>query len=168
LNQNSEKVRVHRGVPTLSPCESYVIGIGALLHDISHGPYAHDIEKKSHEIYPKGRKIKIKSAYGPYEKHDDYVSNPVLYITLLDHHRSHIARILRRHSAAFWSQLQIEATQYTHLAPFVSAITSSNWDVSDILASILFHLLAFEKIEHAMTLLILVHHLMVDQPLNGD
>ncbi len=46
LNENNSG----REVPQISPSERVLIRIGALLHDISHGPFSHDIEKKTHKI----------------------------------------------------------------------------------------------------------------------
>jgi hypothetical protein len=150
LNENRKKIVSHNAVPEISTCEAYLIGIAALLHDISHGPYAHDIEKKSHEISPRGNKLKVKSAYGPYEKHDDYVNNPALYITLLNCSKSNVARVLQRHSQLFWNKLQSERSQYPHLRHFISLVETSKWDTNQLLPNLLFHLFAFEKIPEAM------------------
>lgn len=148
LNENAS--RYDRKQPHISDSEAILISMGALLHDISHGPYAHDIEKKSHEIKTaQGEKRKIKSGYGPYEKHDDYEENPVLYLTLLNPELSVVARILQYHSPAFWEHLQSDSASHTHLADFVEVVRNANWPNLDkeILPYLLFHLLVFEKIE---------------------
>ena len=148
LNENA--ARYQRKQPHISDSEAILISIGALLHDISHGPYAHDIEKKSHEIKTaQGEKRKIKSGYGPYEKHDDYEENPVLYLTLLNPELSVVARILQYHSPAFWKHLQNDSANHSHLVDFVEAARNANWPNLDkeLLPYLLFHLLVFEKIE---------------------
>jgi HD superfamily phosphohydrolase len=157
LNQNSHLYPKSWKQPTIGQAESVLIAAGALLHDISHGPFAHDIEKKTHEIYREGivdeeHRIKIKSGYGPYEKHDDYASNPILYITLLDPTLSVVARILRHHSPAFWALLQHDAKSHEHLLDFVEAVKTAKWAniETEILPNLLFHLLAFEKVDAAL------------------
>src|SRR5204862_6702602 len=61
LNENSEQV--------ISRAEGVLISLGALLHDIPHGPLSHDIEKKTHRIYPfsPSEPVKVESFYGLYE-----------------------------------------------------------------------------------------------------
>jgi hypothetical protein len=153
LNENSVRRPRKWHQLKISSAEAAVISISALLHDISHGPYAHDIEKKSHEIYPYGEKIRIKSGYGPYEKHDDYVKNPVLYITLLDTDTSIVARVLRKHSPEFWDLLCMEAGShsYPQLSRFVKELKNCNWPelAFEILPQLIFHILTFEKFDDA-------------------
>jgi hypothetical protein len=161
LNENADKSSKEWEHLRVSACEATLISIGALLHDLSHGPYAHDIEKKSHLIYPFESKYptelaltsKIKSGYGPYEKHDDYINNPVLYITLLDPELSVIARVLRRHSPDFWRLMRAEAEFYPQLREFVAELIKyekqGTWPdlEKELLPQLVFHLFAFEKFE---------------------
>jgi HD superfamily phosphohydrolase len=53
LNKNSKRFEEAHGErkPQISRSESVLISLGALLHDIPHGPFSHDIEKKTHLIY---------------------------------------------------------------------------------------------------------------------
>src|SRR4029077_3821252 len=44
LKKNSKNIKISRA-------ESVLISLGALLHDVPHGPLSHDIEKKMHRIY---------------------------------------------------------------------------------------------------------------------
>jgi len=141
------------GVPQISFSERVLIGLGALLHDVSHGPYSHDIEKKTHQIYPKGKSVpplKLKSHYGPYEKHDNFAFNPALYVFLMDQHRSLLARVLRRYSPAFSKLLLADADRHPHLAPFVEELQRT-WPLfqDEILPNLILHLLVFEKPEDA-------------------
>jgi len=130
--------------PSVSRAEGVLVRLGALLHDIPHGPYSHDIEKKKHEIRPfsNDEKVKIKSANGPYEKHDDYEENAAFYIAVFDTKHSVLARVLRHYSPAFWQLLEEEAP--AHLADFRAA--ASRWPgvECEILPQLLFHLFAFE------------------------
>jgi HD superfamily phosphohydrolase len=87
--------------PQISEAERVLISVAGLLHDIPHGPFSHDIEKKTHHIYPHERLKKVKSFYGPYEKHDNFEENPALYVFLMDVRESVLARVLERHSPAF-------------------------------------------------------------------
>ena len=135
----------HRPTHHIAQCESVLISLGALLHDISHGPLSHEIEKKTHLIRVSTHSVKVRSHYGPYPKHDDYERNPALYTSLLDTDSSTLARVLVRHSGAFWRSMQNERAE--HIQRFVRATTASGWHSveQDILPALLFHLLFFEK-----------------------
>ena len=134
---------------TITQSESVIIRLGALLHDISHVPLSHDIERKSHRIPLPDGGIKIKSFYGQYDKHDDFISNPLLYTLIFDKSKSVLARLLCHYSPAFYELLQDDATE-SHLSDFCnlleSAKTSGEWNPSDVLLpTLLFHLLTFEE-----------------------
>ena len=159
-----EKGKKSSGSPAITRSEEILIRLGALLHDIPHGPYSHDIEKKTHHIYPYGldendatHRVKVQSFYGPYEKHDDFKQNPALYLLLLDRKRSVLAQTLALHSPAFWDQIQQdvecpdEGRSAEHLRRFVD-IAKSRWPRAkdEILPALLFHLLAFEHTRDAL------------------
>jgi len=150
LNAHADQRRI--ASPHISKAERVLIGIGGLLHDIPHGPFSHDIEKKTHYIYP-GRSekpTKVKSHYGPYEKHDDFTSNPALYVALMDLENSLLARALRRYSPDFYALLEHDAADHPHLEPFVTFAKQVWPDCQDeILQALLFHLLVYEKPEEA-------------------
>jgi len=136
----------------ISRAEKVLIRLGALLHDVSHVPLSHDIERKSHRIFYlyEGRRhsVKVQSRYGCYEKHDDYARNPLLFMLLCDDTKSVLARVLRRHSRQFHDLLIAEKGEYPHLAPFHSVLaqTDQSWDASvQLLPSLLFHLLTCES-----------------------
>lgn len=164
LNQNNEQLRQTRRrwgvdfdrVPTISRAESVLISLGALLHDIPHGPFSHDIEKKTHWIYPRGKglRIRVKSHYGPYEKHDEFERNPILYVTLMDQDRSVLARVLRSYSPQFLNLLRSERSkpEHHHIGRFVSILDESKWPEMkhEILPSLVFHLLVFEDIDEGI------------------
>lgn len=139
--------------PRISPSEAVLIRLGALLHDIPHAPYSHDIEKKTHLVYKSNideTPFKSISYYGGYEKHDDLDVNPTFYIAVFDYKKSVLARVLRHYSPHFWEMLLSNANdpQYKgHLAPFIQAVEQSGWGevANEILQNLLFHLMAFEK-----------------------
>ena len=167
LNQNSkenaEKLRerlvrtgespCHPLPPLISPSEEVLIRLGALLHDIPHAPFSHDIEKKTHYVYKaniKQEPVKSTPYYGGYEKHDDLEANPAFYIAVFDSNVSVLARVLKHYSSSFWEMLSHDAKDERykdHLAPFVQAVEKSRWRGFDeeILQALLFHLMAFEK-----------------------
>ena len=164
LNRNNsllkQKGYAASDVPIISAAEKVLISLGGLLHDISHGPFSHDIEKKTHHVFndEKGRNTpdKVKSYYGPYEKHDNYVENPALYVMLMDSRQSLLARVLRKYSPAFYKLLLAAAEEYEHVRRFTDQLSEvlktdrDGWDVEhEILPSLLFHLLFFEKPEEA-------------------
>jgi HD superfamily phosphohydrolase len=161
LNQNNPKFfqlrQNHCGdvttLPSISRAERILISLGALLHDISHAPFSHDIEKKTHHLYyhgPDKEPTKVKSHYGPYEKHDNYNTNPALYVFLMDEKLSVLARVLRSYSPLFLNLLIQDSTNHSHLEPFISLVRKG-WKSADkeILPALLFHLLVFEKTDEA-------------------
>jgi len=139
--------------PAISPSEEVLIRLGALVHDIPHPPFSHDIEKKTHHVYKRSindEAIKSTSYYGGYAKHDDLEANPTFFIALFDVERSVLARVLEYYSPSFWKMLSLDAKDERykdHLAPFVQAVQKSGWGHVDaeILQTLLFHLVAFEK-----------------------
>ncbi len=160
LNENTPKIHAqwHRAghdgsaPPAISRSETVVVGLGALLHDIPHGPYSHDIEKKTHRVLRPGQEaLNVKSHYGPYEKHDDFTQNPALYVMLFDTRASVLARVLQHYSPAFWKLVRSECDSFPHLARFAAAAKQAGWTTleKEILPSLLFHLLVFEELEQA-------------------
>ena len=148
----------------ISLAERTLIRLGALLHDLSHVPLSHDLEKKSHKIFypPPEEPLKLRSWYGHYEKHDDWEDNPLLYRLLCNHESSVLARVLRHYSKYFWDLLQADSDQikqsskelkHSHLKDFVELVrgkADSDWKPDkDLLPQILFHLLFYEKQEEA-------------------
>ena len=131
--------------------ERSLISLAALLHDLPHGPLSHDIEKKTHH-YGDNNRLKLRSHYGPYPKHDDCQRNPALYVMLFDTGRSVLARVLENYSEDFWKLLQRDAREHVHLKGFVKLADSCGWDdmKKTILPALLFHLLLFEDIDIAM------------------
>lgn len=155
LNANNAKSRLSRKPPCISPAERALIGLGALLHDIPHGPFSHDIEKKSHQIYldqDAKTSIKVRSHYGIADKHDDFEANPALYVALLDHDRSILAQVLRYYSPGFVRLLERDAAteEYSHLQRFVE-LSKTLWPnrEDEMLPSLVFHLLVYEKEKEA-------------------
>ncbi|HEY6803736.1 MAG TPA: HD domain-containing protein [Pyrinomonadaceae bacterium] len=144
-----------QNVPEISQVEKVLISLGGLLHDISHGPFSHDIEKKTHHVFfdeeTKKKPLKVRSHYGPYEKHDSYPANPSLYVTLMDTKNSQLARILKRHSPDFYQLLLKTADETPHIKSFTETLARSTWPnvEQEILPNLLFHLLVYEKPEEA-------------------
>jgi HD superfamily phosphohydrolase len=153
LNDNRLKVRPgSENVPDISRAEAVLISLGALVHDLPHGPFSHDIEKKTHYIYPlrtPDSRTRVTSYYGPYEKHDNFLANPALYVFLMDVENSVLARVLRKYSRQFAASLLNDARDHEHLAAFAEAL--NEWPRSDeeLLPNLLFHLLVYEKYEEA-------------------
>jgi HD superfamily phosphohydrolase len=145
LKKNSKNIKISRA-------ESVLISLGALLHDVPHGPLSHDIEKKTHRIYlPASQKPKrVKSHYGLYEKHDDFVENPALYVFLMDVNTSVLARVLRKYSPQFVSLLEFDSHSFPLLDRFASEMARS-WPEhkKELLPSLIFHLLVYEKPDEA-------------------
>lgn len=135
----------------ISPGERVLIRLGALLHDISHVPLSHDIERKNHKI---GDSIKVPSHYGHYEKHDDYRNNPLLHRLLCEPEISVLARVLRSYSEPFYRLLcQSDAGEKPHsphLKQFLQILFQNReqWNPEEkLLPALLFHLLFHEDPE---------------------
>lgn len=145
-NRNKRDKTSSKTIPHISKAEKVLISLGALLHDIPHGPFSHDIEKKAHSIYPLGKKQKIQSHYGLYEKHDDFIYNPALYVFVMDTKTSVLARALRHHSSAFTQLLLKDAEKHAHLKEFAETLDRL-WprNQEELLPNLLFHLLVYEK-----------------------
>jgi HD superfamily phosphohydrolase len=141
----------------ISRAEKVLIRLGALLHDITHVPFSHDIERKNHHMIDgQGTRLKIPSYYGKYEKHDDYESNPLLHLLVFNTDKSILARVLKTYSKPFCELLYADAVKkvdHPHLEEFVSLVKSikgTKWKAEEsLLPELLFHLLFFEKQEEA-------------------
>jgi HD superfamily phosphohydrolase len=150
----------------ISRAERVLIRLGALLHDVSHVPFSHDLEKKTHEVICRDEsRFKIQSRYGHYEKHDAYERNPLLYLLLFDQENSVLAQVLRRYSKPFWKLFQEirrpdtrkhqdspneGSDPHKHLRVFIDLVGAKSgledWTPDeDLLPELLFHLLVFEK-----------------------
>jgi hypothetical protein len=85
-----------------------------------------------------------------YEKHDDYEANPVLYILLMDPKRSVLARVLREYSRSFADLLLGDVNSAPHLNGCGQLLEEwRSQACQEILPSLLFHLLIYEKPEEA-------------------
>lgn len=138
----------------ISESERVLIRLGALLHDISHVPLSHDVERKKHRIrYRPNEFIRVRSYYGKYDKHDDYDLNPLLYILIFDRKKSILARVLSLYSKAFCECLQRDVKKHAHLSAFgteLDKVDATNWDpAKELLPSLLFHLLTYEDAKDA-------------------
>jgi len=138
----------------ISTAERILIRLGALLHDISHLPFSHDVEKKTHRI-PYGPTeedvVTLRSWYGHYDKHDDYGRNPLLYLLFFDYRKSVLANVLRRYSEPFFKQLSNDSIEsnHRHICEFIKTIKQKDYPdwkpEEELLPQLLFHLLIFDK-----------------------
>ncbi len=145
----------------ISRAEQVLIRVGALLHDITHIPLSHDLEKKTHKVFYSGNgdgkpdSLETRSYYGFYDKHDDYDRNPHLYLLLCDENKSVLARLLNRSSKEFYNLLREDSQlpDHSHLREFVDLLSGakvSGWDPDvRLLPDLLFHLLTYEKPDEA-------------------
>lgn len=146
----------------ISPAEQVLIRLGALLHDISHIPLSHDLEKKTHKVvfsnaHNGDEGLRTRSYYGFYDKHDDYDRNPHLYLILCNEDKSVLARLLTSYSKEFHKYLSSDSNLavHPHLQDFISLLPQAKhagWDPDlRLLPELLFHLLTYEKSEDAHT-----------------
>jgi len=168
VENTSELFQAHESDPpgiyakfAISPSERVLIRLGALLHDISHVPLSHDLEKKSHKVfYAKDKELRLRSWYGHYDKHDDYKSNPLLFVLLFDHEISVLARVLRNYSKEFYiylnKDINISSEPHNPILDFLKLVrkkidsdfdrAKEGWDPEkDLLPQLIFHLLVYEK-----------------------
>jgi HD superfamily phosphohydrolase len=138
--------------PLITFTSSVLISAAALLHDLTHLPFSHDVERRNHHIFlsdDADRPARVSSFLGPYVKHDDYRNNPTLYIAFFDTRRSGLARVLRGYSPLFWKLLETEARKYgdCELTKFHKLAAGSGWPnrENEVLQQLLFHLVVGEK-----------------------
>lgn len=147
---------LHPGRPVLSACESLVISTAALLHDVSHLPFSHDLETKTHWIpkkpvheregLPAGRleHAKIRSCSGAFPKHDDYLRNPSLFVFLFNRDLSVLARVLATYSPLFLDLVRAEGTHFPALEELARYIDAEQLSPSEVLPRLIFQTLTLE------------------------
>jgi len=133
--------------PPITKSEVVLIRAGALLHDISHGPFSHDIERKHHKL----KNEIVTSAYGKYPKHDEWKENPVLFLILFDRKNSILARVLTAFSTSFYDLLLKDAADHAHIHAFTELANGKSVPKKLLLPQLLFHLLAFENEQDAQS-----------------
>lgn len=167
LNQNTNELQ-HSGRAAMieryarfeiSQPERLLIRLGALLHDVSHVPLSHDIERKTHRVFYETRDgrqgLKLKSWYGHYDKHDDYETNPLLYLQIFDTEKSVLAQVLQRYSDPFYDVFQaLPKESCLELQEFLKKVQDWSklveWNPRrHLLPQLLFHLLVFENLDEA-------------------
>ncbi|MBN1518023.1 hypothetical protein JXA32_15780 [Candidatus Sumerlaeota bacterium] len=85
-------------LPLITSLERIIISAAALLHDLPHAPFSHEIEGARRRINDGGRTEIIPS-------HDDLSSNPTLFLYMFSK-RSILASVLRKHNADFFKALK--------------------------------------------------------------
>jgi HD superfamily phosphohydrolase len=73
--------------------ERIVISAAALLHDLPHSPFSHEIEVSTKD----GKGIPV---------HDDFKNNPIFFNYLFDKEKSDLAKIISIYNTAFWSLIK--------------------------------------------------------------
>lgn len=93
-------------LPLITSLERIIISAAALLHDLPHAPFSHEIEGARRRINDDGRTEIIPS-------HDDLSSNPTLFLYMFSE-RSILASVLRKHNSDFFKALKAFYTDQQH------------------------------------------------------
>ncbi len=80
----------------ISSAEKVITSVAALLHDLPHSPFSHEIEVLTSD----GNK--------GIPSHDDFMNNPALFKYLFDTENSELAKVIWIFNSAFWELLKSE------------------------------------------------------------
>lgn len=77
----------------ITPIERIVISAAALLHDLPHSPFSHEIETQNYD--ETGIPV-----------HDDFANNPTLFRYLFNKDQSDVAKLIDIYNGSFWKEVQ--------------------------------------------------------------
>lgn len=86
---NTETERNSSDIHTITDIERIVISAAALLHDLPHSPFSHEIETHNSD----GNGIPV---------HDDFQNNPVFFSYLFDKEKSDLAKVIDIYNESFF------------------------------------------------------------------
>ncbi|NET39446.1 MAG: HD domain-containing protein, partial [Cyanothece sp. SIO1E1] len=88
----SEPASLDQSSKAITKVERIIIAAAALLHDLPHSPFSHEIESKDDR---KGIPV-----------HDDFENNPIFFEYLFNIQRSELARVIDTYNNLFWEMLK--------------------------------------------------------------
>lgn len=88
-SEENKKLLQSNSKDVITPIERIVISAAALLHDLPHSPFSHEIETHNSD----GKGIPV---------HDDFKNNPIFFRYLFDGEKSDLAKIISIYNDSFW------------------------------------------------------------------
>lgn len=90
INEDDSKKHIKINTQeVITSIEQIIISAAALLHDLPHSAFSHEIETHNKD----GKGIPV---------HDDFENNPAFFYYLFDYNKSEIAQIIKVYNSAFW------------------------------------------------------------------
>ena len=127
----------------ITEVEKIVIAAAALLHDLSHSPFSHEIESSN----PDKKGIPV---------HDDFKNNHIFYSYLFDCEKSDLANIIRIYNKSFWEKAKGDKKwgiilQNDENKKRININTGNviiDTEELPILGVMIFEIMLFDKMEH--------------------
>ncbi len=133
--------------------ERIVIAAAALLHDLPHSPFSHEIEVSTKD----GKGIPV---------HDDFQNNPIFFNYLFDKEKSDLAKLISIYNTAFWNLIKVDpkwskklvgnpdidkdgCIEVKESSSILKAISSTQTNLTlPVLGVMIFEILLFDKVEN--------------------
>lgn len=127
----------------ITEIEKIVISATALLHDLPHSPFSHEIE--STESNAIGIPI-----------HDDFVNNHIFYSYLFDCDKSDLAKIIKVYNEAFWGKAKgdpkwgeiLTEGENKRRISWNNGYIKMGTETLPILGAMIFEIMLFDKVEY--------------------
>jgi len=104
LGINDDNIDITYETVKISAVEKIIISAAALLHDLPHSPFSHEIES------PNGNPLT------GIPNHDDFDKNPVFFKYLFDYNHSRLAEVIKLYNSEFWELLRADKVWFQRIS----------------------------------------------------